>query len=137
MDKRKKSIRLLWGTVLIISLAVFLIGVFLVNSRDFMGMRIVGAGEWERITASKPIIQTNEMDRWIQFNGNQIPYDSESNTLYISQNADESFWEGKLFPSNKSPSFFLAAIIPVIISGRAVPIATTVIPISLSDKPSL
>lgn len=109
MDKRKKSIRLLWGTVLIISLAVFLIGVFLVNSRDFMGMRIVGAGEWERITASKPIIQTNEMDRWIQFNGNQIPYDSESNTLYISQNADESFWEGKFTTVDKNSRLIIVS----------------------------
>lgn len=109
MDKRKKSIRLLWGTVLIISLAVFLIVVFLVNSRDFMGMRIVGAGEWERSTASKPIIQTNEMDRWIQFNGNQIPYDSESNTLYISQNADESFWEGKFTTVDKNSRLIIVS----------------------------
>ena len=41
-----------------------------------------------------------------------------------------------IFPSNKSDSFFLAAIIPVIISGKAVPIATIVIPINRSDKPS-
>ena len=40
------------------------------------------------------------------------------------------------FPINKSVSFFLPAIIPVIISGNAVPIATIVIPINFSDSPS-
>lgn len=109
MDKRKKSVRLLWGTALIISLVAFLIGVLLTNSRDFMGIRVVDAGEWERIITSKPIIQTNEMDRWIQFNGNQIPYDSESNTLYISQNADEPFWEGKFTTVDKSSRLIIVS----------------------------
>ena len=40
-----------------------------------------------------------------------------------------------IFPSNKSASPLLADIIPVIISGSAVPIATIVIPINLSDNP--
>ena len=44
--------------------------------------------------------------------------------------------EPEILPNNKSVSFFLAAIIPVIISGKAVPTATTVIPINRSDKPS-
>ena len=43
--------------------------------------------------------------------------------------------EPDIFPRSKSVLFFLADIIPVIISGRAVPIATTVIPINLSDSP--
>ena len=40
-------------------------------------------------------------------------------------------------PSNKSDSSLFADIIPVIISGNAVPTATMVIPINLSDKPKL
>ena len=42
-----------------------------------------------------------------------------------------------IFPSSKSGSPLLADIIPVIISGNAVPIATIVIPINLSDKPKV
>ena len=40
-----------------------------------------------------------------------------------------------IFPNNKSVSLFLADIIPVVISGRDVPIATIVIPINPSDNP--
>ena len=43
--------------------------------------------------------------------------------------------EPTIFPKNNSFSFFLAEIIPVIISGRAVPTAIMVIPIKLSEKP--
>ena len=45
--------------------------------------------------------------------------------------------EPDIFPNNKSVSFLLADIIPVMISGRAVPAATIVIPINLSDNPNL
>lgn len=39
------------------------------------------------------------------------------------------------FPTAKSPSFFITAIIDVINSGKAVPIATIVKPITLSEIP--
>ena len=45
--------------------------------------------------------------------------------------------EPVILPSNKSDSSLFADIIPVIISGNAVPTATMVIPINLSDKPKL
>ena len=45
--------------------------------------------------------------------------------------------EPDIFPNNKSVSSFLADIIPVIISGKAVPIATIVIPMNRSDNPKL
>ena len=45
--------------------------------------------------------------------------------------------EPVIFPSNKSVSPLLADIIPVTISGSAVPTATIVVPIKLSDHPKL
>ena len=42
-----------------------------------------------------------------------------------------------MFPNNKSVSPLLADIIPVIVSGNAVPIAIIVIPINFSDIPTL
>ena len=41
-----------------------------------------------------------------------------------------------IFPNSKSVSFRLAEIIPVMISGSAVPTAMIVIPIKLSDNPN-
>lgn len=46
-------------------------------------------------------------------------------------------FEPDTIPNNISVLSFFAAIIPVIISGNAVPIATIVIPINFSVKPSL
>ena len=43
--------------------------------------------------------------------------------------------EPDIFPNNRSVSSFFAATIPVIISGKDVPIATIVMPINLSDHP--
>ena len=70
-----------------------------------VGACFVAASKYDAALAGKEQIAFDPGA--IQFEGLDVPYDAEQNTVYISQNCDTSRWEGTLSARDKNARIYI------------------------------